>query len=330
MVGTRSASDRVTMARSASALLGVTGVLALVATYLPHWSGVRELPVRITGSLALLAALVVLTAGRSMSPRGFRAIPFVATSLVSAGVYFAGGRITSSSFTMLYVWALLWTTYFLSRRDVAGVLLASLASQALVVANQPQNSAPLTVWLFNAATLVVVATLVSLLVGRLRSVANTDALTGLANRRAWDEAVGREVMRAGRLGYHMSVVVVDLDHFKRINDRGGHQAGDTALIEVAEAWARELRRTDLLARHGGDEFAVLLPGSGIRRATETMSRLRASTPHLSFSAGVAEWDRFESASDLLRRADAAVFAAKRGGRGRTYRAELLRAAHATG
>src|SRR5688500_10022132 len=133
MLGTRSARDRVTMARSAAALLVAAGLLALAASWLPNWDGVRDTSIRVVGAIALLVGLAVLRIGRDLSPLGLRTLPYVAVSLVSSGVYFGGGRSTSSAFALLYVWAVLWTTYFLPRRDVAGVTIAAVASHAVVV-----------------------------------------------------------------------------------------------------------------------------------------------------------------------------------------------------
>jgi diguanylate cyclase (GGDEF)-like protein len=152
---------------------------------------------------------------------------------------------------------------------------------------------------------------------RLERVARTDDLTGLANRRSWDEHLHREVSRAARDGSPLAVAVLDLDHFKRYNDRYGHQAGDRLLKEVAANWQRQIRDTDILARYGGEEFALALPGAGIAEAKGLLERLRAVTPRDErVSAGVVQWDGAESEAELLDRADRALYAAKRGGRDR--------------
>ena len=158
---------------------------------------------------------------------------------------------------------------------------------------------------------------VSLLV-RLEAVARTDELTGLPNRRAWQEQLPREVMRAMRSDESLCVAMLDLDHFKDYNDRLGHQAGDRLLKQVAGAWTSELRPTDLLARYGGEEFALALPAVPAEEALEIIERLRERTPEgQKFSAGVAAWNGSESARDLLGRADAALYHAKRNGRDRS-------------
>ena len=156
------------------------------------------------------------------------------------------------------------------------------------------------------------------LLSRLEAIARTDELTGLPNRRAWQEHLPREVMRAMRSGEPLCAVMMDLDHFKRYNDRFGHQAGDRLLKQVAGAWSSELRPMDILARYGGEEFALALPGATIEEALAIVERLRAHTPEgQRFSAGVAYWDGLESARELVGRSDTALYEAKRTGRDRT-------------
>jgi diguanylate cyclase (GGDEF)-like protein/PAS domain S-box-containing protein len=156
------------------------------------------------------------------------------------------------------------------------------------------------------------------LLDRLERMAHTDDLTGLVNRRAWDRALEREVARARREDEPLAVAMLDLDRFKRYNDRHGHQAGDRVLREAASAWRAVLRETDLLARYGGEEFAVALPGCDLARAEELVDRLREVTPaEQSCSAGLACWDGTETADQLLGRADSALYDAKQSGRDRT-------------
>ncbi len=145
----------------------------------------------------------------------------------------------------------------------------------------------------------------------LATEARTDALTGLPNRRAWDEELPSELARARRLRYPVCVAIADLNHFKRVNDRDGHPAGDHLLRALAVAWQAELRDIDLLARVGGDEFALLLPGCKPRQTVEVAQRLHARTPApVTASIGVAAWNGSETAIDLVVRADEALYRAK--------------------
>ena len=156
---------------------------------------------------------------------------------------------------------------------------------------------------------------------RLEAVARTDDLTGLANRRAWDEQVPRELARAERDERPVCVAMVDLDRFKEYNDEHGHQAGDRLLKQIAAIWRDALRPTDLLARYGGEEFVVLLPSCEVDRAVEVIERLRAVIPEgETCSAGVASWDGHEGPESLVNRADDALYRAKREGRDRVVSA----------
>jgi diguanylate cyclase (GGDEF)-like protein len=147
--------------------------------------------------------------------------------------------------------------------------------------------------------------------------AQTDPLTGLGNRRLWDEALTRELERAKREGVTTSVALLDLDHFKALNDERGHQAGDRFLRAAAAAWRAQIRGEDLLVRHGGEEFAVLLHDCDPEEAAMIAERVRQATPEgLTCSAGVATHEPGEDASALVERADAALYLAKRRGRDR--------------
>jgi diguanylate cyclase (GGDEF)-like protein len=150
---------------------------------------------------------------------------------------------------------------------------------------------------------------------RLSDLAETDELTGLPNRRSWDQTISRAVGYATRTRRQLCVAIIDLDHFKRFNDRNGHQAGDRLLKAAAAEWRTALRQTDTLARYGGEEFAVVLPGCSAEVADAVLERVRDLTPGAeTCSVGLAEWSPGESAADLVARADAALYAAKRAGR----------------
>ncbi|HEX4718951.1 MAG TPA: GGDEF domain-containing protein [Thermoleophilaceae bacterium] len=153
------------------------------------------------------------------------------------------------------------------------------------------------------------------LLSRLESMARTDDLTGLPNRRAWEQELPRELLRAKREQRRLCVAMIDLDHFKHFNDERGHQAGDRLLKQAAAAWASELRGTDVLARYGGEEFVLALPGCTPEQSMDVAERLRAVMPDgETCSIGIAEWNGAEDASSLLGRADAALYQAKHRGR----------------
>jgi len=171
---------------------------------------------------------------------------------------------------------------------------------------------------------------------RLETLANQDALTGIANRRAFDNIIDREIARTLRSKEPLSVVMCDVDHFKAYNDRYGHPAGDECLRKLGAAIAKSCRRgTDFAARYGGEEFALLLPDTPAEGAMKVVEALRAQveglaiahaassvSPHVTFSAGVATFspERDKTAADFIRRADEALYRAKALGRNRTVSA----------
>ena len=160
------------------------------------------------------------------------------------------------------------------------------------------------------------------LIRRLAADARTDALTGLLNRRAWDEALPIALRHAERLGHPLAVVFTDVDHFKAYNDAHGHPAGDLALRELGARWSVHVRDIDMLARIGGEEFALLLPGCDARAALAVAERLRADMPAgLTASAGVAAWREPQSAAELVAAADRALYRAKHAGRDRSCLAD---------
>ncbi|MHB1089348.1 MAG: GGDEF domain-containing protein, partial [Acidimicrobiales bacterium] len=151
------------------------------------------------------------------------------------------------------------------------------------------------------------------LVTLLRQSSEVDALTKLANRRAWEHRSEEEFERTKRSGGSLSMVIIDVDDFKEVNDRDGHSAGDHLLRALADGWSREIRGGgDFLARIGGDEFAYLAPGADVQRITLVIERLRQSMPEgVSCSFGASSWRGISTLADLERSADEAMYRAKR-------------------
>lgn len=127
-----------------------------------------------------------------------------------------------------------------------------------------------------------------------------------------------ELARSRRSGEPVSLAMIDIDHFKAYNDDHGHARGDRLLADAAQHWRAALRQVDVIARWGGEEFAVLLPGVAVADARVVVDRLRSVTPGgVTCSAGIASWNRQEPSSEFARRADVALYEAKRTGRNRT-------------
>lgn len=161
-----------------------------------------------------------------------------------------------------------------------------------------------------------------------RQMAVTDSLTGIANRRGLQDTLTEEHARMKRYGGHFSVLILDLDRFKEINDRHGHDAGDKVLIEISKLLESESREVDTVGRWGGEEFMAILPHVGVSKATEVASRIRSKVENHAFhdaidvtlSIGVAECAAGETVEQLVSRADQALYKAKQGGRNRVAEA----------
>jgi diguanylate cyclase (GGDEF)-like protein len=210
-------------------------------------------------------------------------------------------------------------------------LVSSTHARAAASARQAEGlseTARVALIAFSATALLLALTLIGLtlrtlrannaLLDRMSHLAQEDGLTGIANRRTLDEALPVEFARAQRSGQPLTLVMMDLDHFKRYNDRRGHAAGDALLRGAAQAWLKQMRPTDLLARYGGEEFTLVLPACTADQAAQLVDRLRPLMPdRQTFSAGIATWEATETPTELLQRADRALSLAKKGGRNRT-------------
>jgi diguanylate cyclase (GGDEF)-like protein len=248
--------------------------------------------------------------------------PFVFLFVTFLGREAVGG--TGAPWTQLVLVPVVWLGVYGSPGELVGGLIGvalTLATPLLV----PGSTA---VEWRAAAFLVAVSAIVGFSVqlffahlrrhtDRLARLALTDHLTGVANRRAWDAGLDAAVERARHTRRPVTVAALDIDRFKRFNDEFGHQAGDRFLKEVAARWQSELRGADLLARIGGDEFAVVFPESDAEAAAVVARRLCEDLPPgRTCSGGVAEWTGRETPFELMARADDALYAAKEAGRAR--------------
>lgn len=246
-----------------------------------------------------------------------------------------GFEFSVSVFYLLPVTLLSW--YAGRRSGVTGAFLAAavwlladtLSGATYRSAIAPYWNASVRLGFFLFAGLTSSALLAAL--RREQGLARTDPLTGAANRRQFLEAAEMELRRAARYGRPFSVAYLDLDRFKEMNDRHGHEAGDRLLCDVALALKAAVRSTDLVARMGGDEFAILMPETGAEVAEAVADKLRkavallgvAGEEGITLSMGLATWVvPAVSVDELLSRADALMYEAKQAG-GNGFRREVF-------
>ena len=203
----------------------------------------------------------------------------------------------------------------------AGLTVAVLASDSVLAGVDAAASIN---WMLH---LVVLLTLVAILtrINRLQQDALFDAVTGLRNHRYFQVRLREEIQRSDRTGDPTALVVMDLDNFKRVNDQFGHAQGDAVLRRIADTLVRNARGTDTACRYGGEELAVILPGTPLAEAVQVAERLRVAVgasggargPHVTASAGVAAYpDHAKQADALIEAADAAMYRAKAAGKDR--------------
>jgi diguanylate cyclase (GGDEF)-like protein len=295
-------------ARVLGGACGAAGTVTFGTVLLPFS---RTAPTHLALLLAVvgwgLGGALWLLAGR-VPTAGVHAVVATASSAISVCVLTAttpaGVVVTSFG----YVWVALFTAWFHSARAAAAQLAAIGLGFALGLwlAGAPS---PVQTWLFVMATIGGVAGTLNSLVRRLRGSADRDALTGLLNRMAFRVAAERAIALARRHGRPLSIAVIDLDDFKRVNDRDGHLAGDRLLVGLASSWSDALRGGDLLGRYGGDEFVLLMPETTAARARGVLDRLAASSTACSWTAGVAAWSGQEF-EQWIAAADADLYAGK--------------------
>jgi diguanylate cyclase (GGDEF)-like protein len=329
-------ADRTTMVRIAGMLYLCGAFLNLLALRLPHPAEMQEPGLYGVMSGAVITGLVFIRWADRIPMWTLHAAIGLGAWLVSACIYFSGE--TASVYATMLVWvAVVAACYFPGR--AAYVHLAWLLvgyGIAIAALGEAPGFSPLTWWLLTAFALSVVSVATSWLMGTARQasdaleaeidertrlqheleyLAHHDALTGLANRRRFQLELEREMARAARRSDPLCVGALDLDGFKALNDRLGHAGGDRVLKAAASSWNSSVRALDLIARFGGDEFVVLLPDCPPAEAERVLGRLARALPDdQTCSTGVACWDGEESAGELLSRADAAMYAAKRRGR----------------
>jgi diguanylate cyclase (GGDEF)-like protein len=283
-------------------------------------AGERAVPLIAAGLLLAAIVIGIAVAPLERSSSWLQVLPMLACLGVVALLRDSEGGAASAQSPLALV-PVFWCALYGTRRQLMVIIVGVAVMFAVprLVVGAPRY--PVTEWeraLLWAGTGLVVGLTVQGLVARiklqaqqLKQLAGTDPLTGLANRRTWDEALRVELDRARRTGQPLVLGLIDLNGFKNFNDAHGHPAADRFLKEMTAAWAAVLRTTDTLARLGGDEFGLILPGLTIDEAEAVLTRLEELIPAgQTFAAGLTAADGGERPEDLLAHADKALYQSK--------------------
>lgn len=297
----------------AATLGAACAVVGLVCAALAVFPFSATAPRTLTAVLAVLGGALAIGL-RRRADRCPRAVvhgalglgTILVTTCIAVSTTPTGIVVTATS----YLWIAVFTAAFHERTAVLahlGTIGVGLA-YGLWVAGAV---APVHTWFFLMATTTCVAWVLNQKVGLLRQEATTDALTGALSRRAFRVTAEVEMARAARTGQELTLVLLDVDHFKQVNDEHGHAAGDAVLTGLTRSWQASLRAGEVVGRFGGDEFTVLLPSTDAFQAGRLVDRMRRESTGCSWSAGVAPW-RGQDFDAWLTSADRALYAAKSG------------------
>jgi diguanylate cyclase (GGDEF)-like protein len=334
MPGAAASAD--VMARAQAGLWLGGALISLLVAILPHPSEQFTPGFLAVAGVAAVAALVINRRAGRLPGWALQLAAFGGTVLITLCILFSGERegAAATDNEMLYLWIAIYSAYFFTARQaMAQLVWIAVAYWTVLAVSVASQDVFATRWLETVGTLALAMILVQTLrhrladlVQRLADAARTDPLTGLQNRRGFEETFGTEVERARRHDRALSVLVGDLDHFKRVNDRLGHPAGDAALQRVGEILRTGRRRIDKVARTGGEEFALILPETAQRDAYLVAEKLRVAVERafcdrpvpMTMSFGLSTFPRDGTTVDaLLASADQALYAAKDLSRNRT-------------
>lgn len=291
---------------------------------------VRIAPLVAICGVSAVGAIVLLAVGSGARIEVISLFVVLGGVLTTLEIHWTGGVPNAAS--LFYFWGVLYAFYVFSRAHALAQIALVAGQYALVIALQPPAFSAVTHWATTIAAMLgaglFVGNLKDRLDGRIERLvddARTDPLTGLLNRRGLDQAIDTQLEHARFNDLPLSILIADLDHFKRLNDLHGHAAGDAALQQFAAIIDQNRRHYDTVARHGGEEFTLVLPGTDLKAALEVAGRLRATVERqlaagsrrMTVSFGVASFpEHGVTVEDLMRRADEALYLAKSRGRNR--------------
>ena len=336
-------SSRAVVWRSMAFLYVCAGVIGLGVIILSDDIHANEGLIAGVASVALLGGIVLMAVGRHLPSALTAAALSAGLVLVSVAVIASGHA--DSPYVLFYIWIGMEAWFFLSAANALYLTLATITLSAGVMTYTGGADVDAW-WLAITGSLLVMSALAATLdarskrlIGRLGETAVRDALTGLLNRRGYQQRLDQELARARRHGLPLSIVLGDIDFFKDLNDQFGHREGDEMLRRFAKVCSAQLRDTDFVSRVGGEEFAIVLPDTDeggailaaerVRRAVHGRLKTPAGTP-ISASFGVATFPKHGSDAEvLLDHADQAMYAAKAMGRNSTiaFAKDLPRGRH---
>jgi GGDEF domain-containing protein len=263
---------------------------------------------RLVAGLALVCS-ALLWGLTDRIPRWFlHAVVAGGTLAISALIARAATGVSTVVTATDYIWLGVYVSFFFSR-TAARLHLALIAVGFGVALLINSHGVPAEAFVLMTASIVVVSETIGRQSDRLRHEAHTDSLTGLLNRKGLALAAERALTLADRTGIPLTLGLIDLDDFKKVNDRDGHAEGDRLLVSMTETWSEELQPGDIFARLGGDEFLVILVGLSDEEATRFFERLLFLSP-APWSAGVIKRNAGEDLSACLARADNTLYEAK--------------------
>jgi diguanylate cyclase (GGDEF)-like protein len=312
------------MARSGAAMFAGATFLGFSQALTPEGPESSLVP----GFFAVAFVILLLLRGAQLPIAVLGAFGPVGIALIGVALATSPGP---GDGAVLYIWPVLWMAFFFGISGTALAVATVAVVQAFVLIALPADSSYIDRWFDVVVSVGIVGAVVqtlavryTTLLNRFAEEARVDTLTGLLNRRAFEERVPQELARSVRDGTWVGVASFDIDHFKHVNDDWGHDEGDRVIVALADAFRDQTRDSDLVVRMGGEEFVTLLWSSDLEETRAYAERVRSAFARVplpdgttpTISAGVTAQLAPADIGPLLRDADAALYRAKDAGRDR--------------